>query len=341
MDRCSHCGRQRAALKRCSVCKQAWYCGAECQNAAWKLHKRMCLKIDDVRDKVQAALAASDWPGVLKWEGRLDELLDGQLDEVCNWIILAFAQAHTDVDIGATSRENMIAASTLYERRIELLGKMQRFGDQGLVLCEFADNLIDDSSLQKEAARNYQRARDVGAAHGFFSVEALACLGLGRLAMQEGRAEEGLDLLRCRLSTLNSQPETLNSNPSSLIPEPYTLNSEPRNAMVAESLTERESQRDLQILPYLIDALIQRHKFDEVGPLIERLRDIGKTEGAELATMTERHIFYYRAFLHEVLCTFLLRWKPFCTARPLRPPRPNSVSRSQVPTRPRQDNRTP
>jgi len=166
------------------------------------------MKIDDVRDKVAAALTASDWPGVLKWEGRLDELLEGELDAVCNWILLAFAQAHTDVDIGATvgsdgrrgrwgtSRESMIAASTLYERRIELLGKMQHFGDQGLVLCELADNLIDHPSFQKEAARTFQRARDVGAAHGFFSVEARACVGLGRLAVQEGRPEEGLDLLR-------------------------------------------------------------------------------------------------------------------------------------------------
>jgi len=86
--------------------------------------------------------------------------------------------------------------------------------------------------------------------------------------------------------------------------------------MVADSLTERESREELQILTYLIDALIKRHEFDEVEPMIERLRDIGKTEGAEMVTLTERNFFYYRALLHEVPCTFIPRWEPFCKKHP-------------------------
>ncbi|KAJ1483459.1 hypothetical protein T484DRAFT_1622771, partial [Baffinella frigidus] len=42
-DKCSHCGKQRATLKRCSRCKQTWYCGAACQNAAWKGHRKTCV----------------------------------------------------------------------------------------------------------------------------------------------------------------------------------------------------------------------------------------------------------------------------------------------------------
>ena len=37
---CAYCGKQRDALKRCPVCKQAWYCGAQCQKAGWNKHKK-------------------------------------------------------------------------------------------------------------------------------------------------------------------------------------------------------------------------------------------------------------------------------------------------------------
>ena len=54
---CSQCGTQRAVVVRCSFCKQASYCGKECQNAAWKLHKTTCappLSLEDVVDKLRA-----------------------------------------------------------------------------------------------------------------------------------------------------------------------------------------------------------------------------------------------------------------------------------------------
>ena len=31
---CAFCGKPGRALKRRSICKNVWYCGAECQNAA-------------------------------------------------------------------------------------------------------------------------------------------------------------------------------------------------------------------------------------------------------------------------------------------------------------------
>jgi len=42
---CAHCGAQPAAsLRRCARCKEASYCGAECQKAAWPEHKKNCTK---------------------------------------------------------------------------------------------------------------------------------------------------------------------------------------------------------------------------------------------------------------------------------------------------------
>ena len=81
---CAHCGKQGTELKRCSICKHVWYCGAACQNAAWKRHKKTCappLSTNDVRDKVLAASPSRDWVEVLQWEVRMEEIMDGQFSK--------------------------------------------------------------------------------------------------------------------------------------------------------------------------------------------------------------------------------------------------------------------
>jgi len=120
----------------------------------------------------------------------------------------------------------------LEERQIKLLGKMERFRDQGEIMCSLAnDNCLVDK--RREAAKWYQEARDVGAAHGFFVLESAACRGLGQMAMKDGRYEEGVDLLR--------------------------------NALIALPLSEREfcSFEELHVLDELIDALFISNTIDE------------------------------------------------------------------------------
>jgi len=78
---------------------------------------------------------------------------------------------------------------------------------------------------------------DVGAAHGFFSLESRACQGLGKLAEQEGRREEGLDLFR--------------------------------NALAAAPLNETDdSSYELSALDSLIGALFEADALEEVNPTI-------------------------------------------------------------------------
>ena len=80
----------------------------------------------------------------------------------------------------------------------------------------------------------HHKARKVGEAHGFFSVECRACLGLGQDKIVEGCIEEGLDLLR--------------------------------NALAASRLSEHEgfSTWELPVLESLIDALFRTEAIDEV-----------------------------------------------------------------------------
>ena len=235
-DSCGHCGKQGTALKRCSNCKHVWYCGAACQNAAWKRHKRMCappLSTEEVRARVGAAIKANDWREVIKWEGRKDELMEGQPDDNCEIILLSFRGAH---DLGASSTgspHHSLSSIRLGEQLIDFLGKRQRFRDQGEEMCNLAHNL-SVVGKQQEASSQYQKARKVAEVHGFFSVECRACLGLGEEAMSEGRHGEGLDLLR--------------------------------NALAAVPLSENEGFRtfELPVLHSLIDALFLTEGIDEV-----------------------------------------------------------------------------
>jgi hypothetical protein len=242
-DSCAHCGKQGTALKRCSICKHAWYCGAACQNAAWKRHKKTCappLSTKDVRARVDAAAKAGDWCELLKWEGRMDELMEGQPDATCELILRRFTAAHLQGSLSTVSGtlprgspHHSLSSIRLTEQLIDFLGKMQRFRDQGEEICALASSLCAVGKRQ-EASSHYQKARKVGEAHGFFSVECRACLGLGREKISEGRHEEGLDLLR--------------------------------NALAASRLSENEgfNTLELPVLQSLIDALLLTEGIDEV-----------------------------------------------------------------------------
>ena len=240
---CAFCGKPGRAMKRCSICKNVWYCGAECQRAGWKQHKKTCappLSTEDVRAKVFAASDAGDWRELLKWEGRMDEMMVGQPDITCKLIFRIFMAAHNSGSLSTASEtlpngspHHSLSAIRLGEQLIDFLGKRQRFRDQGEAMCVLAGRLCAAGKRQ-ESSSYYQKARKVGEAHGFFSVECRACLGLGRDKMSEGCNEEGLDLLR--------------------------------NALAASRLSENTgwSTFELPVLRELIDALFLTEGIDEV-----------------------------------------------------------------------------
>ena len=165
MSSCSHCGKQRKTLKRCSRCKQASYCGAQCHNAAWKGHKKSCVSLDDLFEKVNAANLREDWREVLKWEGRMEEMMEEHTDAACSHILRVFANAHRRGFNSTVSEDHCLSIVRLETRRIEVLGMMQRFRDQGEVMCGVADMLLYQDKTQ-EAAGYFQRARKLGEAQG-------------------------------------------------------------------------------------------------------------------------------------------------------------------------------
>jgi len=276
-ETCAHCGKQGEGFKRCSRCKHACYCGVACQNANWKRHKKTCappVPLQDVVAKIKAAYAADDWGGVLQWEGRVEELVAHRSDAACSGMLSVFSDAHRMGWLATGGKGHAISCVGLVERRIPLLGKLQRFRHQGEAMCKLSD-ILRSLERNSEAATWSQRARDVGAAHGFFSLESRACVGLGIAAMNEGRHEEGVALLR--------------------------------NSLVAAELNELDDPNyELDAVNSLVQALFQTNSIDEVEPLVLRYQEAAKAysekEGGGSSVVSEFSSLLYSARLHEVLC---------------------------------------
>ena len=293
-DSCARCGKTGVALKRCSCCKNTWYCGTACQNASWKQHKKTCTpktcaplpslspqRLADAVRKVKAANDAGDWRRVLEWKGRMEELLvamelmGGETHGGCDYLLWAFTRAHESAKVSTTNKESVDnhvrSIIGLEKRRIDGLGQNERFRDQGTVMNNIAENLflVDED---KEATVWFERARALGAAHGFFSSESSACRGLGKVAMCEGRHEEGLDLLR--------------------------------NSVAASTLNEWDCPSyELNALQALILGLFMENEFDELEPIVLRFQKVAKAESLRSGRFDSLELksLIFNARLHEVV----------------------------------------
>jgi hypothetical protein len=233
----------------------------------------------------------------------MEELMALLPDDVCSGFLLNFSDAHQMGVQETGSKDHARSFVDLEERRIPLIGKLQRFRDQGKAMCSLSDMLrfLDRDS---EAATWNQRARDVGAAHGFFSLESSACMGLGRAAMEAGRHAEGVALLR--------------------------------NALVAAELNELDDPTyELIALEGLVVTLLTTKSFEEVEPLVLRLREAAKAQsGKEGFCLLEFKSVVCSARLYEVLCLCTPRWEPLLTAASLLAAKSHLP---QVHPRPRED----
>jgi hypothetical protein len=190
--------------------------------------------------------------------------------------------------MAATGFEDHATANVELEKeRIELLGKMQRFRDQSQAMCTCACNLVL-LKRKDEGLRYFQRARDVGAAHGFFSAECNACLGLGDAAIADGRGEEGVDLLR--------------------------------NAMAAARISEDEVGYDvINVLDVLPDALIDMGAIDEAEKLMGEYKEAAMANSRLKGCLTPSEIssLVLSARVHEVRSILVPHGEALHTDRPL------------------------
>mmetsp|Transcript_58719 Transcript_58719/g.139671 ORF Transcript_58719/g.139671 Transcript_58719/m.139671 type:complete len:94 (+) Transcript_58719:184-465(+) len=89
------------------------------------------MPLHEVDARLGAAAQSSDWRAMLKLEVRLEELLDVASDDVRrNVTLLTFVTAHKKGLNTTGNTEHARSVVTLEARRVDLLGKMQRFRDQ-------------------------------------------------------------------------------------------------------------------------------------------------------------------------------------------------------------------
>jgi len=192
---------------------------------------------------VRTARASRDWSGVLRWESRLEELLL-TLDEVRHpQLIFDFADTNFH-------RGHYAKAASLFQRRVQLLGKMERFREQGVDMCRVGECFVSLNDA-KGADTWYQKARTLAEKHGCYELEGRACLGLGRVELyMRGRMQEAEELLRHALSVLDfveGKDETF----------------------------ERDIKKELATVLMLTD------RYEEAGPLIPRLRKLAERAWAD------------------------------------------------------------
>ena len=85
----------------------------------------------------------------------MDELMEGQTDVACDAILERFLMAHMHL-VMAGDIDHVPDVLRLEKRRVVLLGKMQRFRDQGQAYCNIAQNLLTINDT--EQAPRYLRS---------------------------------------------------------------------------------------------------------------------------------------------------------------------------------------
>ena len=198
--------------KRCSACKQVWFCGRECQKRAWPQHKDACrlaqgeLQLEagiasfqqgDIRAALRALETAAKTFAKAEHGRRHCEasLLVGECHKLLQNVVgadAAFETALATAADGIQKSEALSAKATLASARRDW-GRAQE-------LLQEALSLAQDASAEGEAGRKALRAE--GVAHS----------NLGKCLSGQGKLEEAVgsfeSALRCRRSS-GAEPSEL------------------------------------------------------------------------------------------------------------------------------------
>jgi len=106
--------------------------------------------LEDVWDSVKAADAVQDWVGVFKWEGRMEELLEHLTEDAdYDLCLVTFLDALTVAQDTVSNSKHALSETRLRKRRVEFLGKMERFRDQGEAMCACGTSLVLNGQRQE------------------------------------------------------------------------------------------------------------------------------------------------------------------------------------------------
>ena len=123
--------------------------------------------LQTIMDMVATALHAGDSAGVLRWEGRLDEMLfcivgvETQIRMLRTFAMTNFNDGH------------FAKAASSFQRCVPRCGKMGHIRDQATTMSEVGNCYMHLNDMQpgafEGAAIWYEKARKLGEQHGFYS----------------------------------------------------------------------------------------------------------------------------------------------------------------------------
>jgi hypothetical protein len=282
---CAHCGKVDLDMKRCSICKDTWYCGHACSRGDWKQHKKICkppprhVPVEQLMHQMQKASDRGLWHEVVKSEHRMAEMIATTPDAVTLGILTTFMNAHEKLSKETGDAHHLSSCDQLQERKIELLGAMNRFRDQGeemysqgssLLLRKYEKGNPDVGRIERDLAEKwFKRTRAVAEQHGFFTLESEACFGLGKLSVNDDRVEEGIDLIK--------------------------------NAYIAGDLDDSVAHAS-QAVELLIELYIQTHQLDDAVLLIPKYGELAKKSSYIVRVLAELVITTFKARINQVRC---------------------------------------
>jgi tetratricopeptide (TPR) repeat protein len=149
---------------------------------------------------------SGQWRKLLKWVGYLEEIIaharrvHPDADKVAIRLLGVFYDAYMLGIASTGDPDNVYASATipLLQQRIKLQGEAFLFEDQGKSICDLAGsfNKVLGTLDNKESIACFEQAREISTVHGFSSVRAGACFGLGRVARTQQRYEDAATLFR-------------------------------------------------------------------------------------------------------------------------------------------------
>jgi hypothetical protein len=259
---------------RCSICKTEKYCGTTCQKSAWKEHKGKCkapLSLSEVWAKMVAAHNSQDWVKVLECTPHMEEMLSIEtLTESAKIdILMMCSMGYRRRQECLGGMDDIVTMMSIETRRGDMFRNMSHFRDEGETWC-FVGDLLSYMDDTDKAIKQYQKTRYIGEQHGFFILECISCMGLGKEFIKQGRVEEGLDLLR--------------------------------NARLAAPLCELdEDNLELQSIDVLTRALVDQHILDEAWALIPKFGELSRKKSPNTSNvdMTDINYLFTKARIHS------------------------------------------